>query len=167
MAANTNVSNILEQVSFVGDDGSMQRGSHREIISGQAATRTLRREESGALCLFDRAAGIVYTLPTSPTVGMTFEFRTTVTITSNSSKVITGSATQYLLGGINMFIAASAVTLGATANGTTHISVTSNGTTTGGVIGDQFTVTAVSSTVWALAGLISGSGALATPIATT
>ena len=167
MAANTNVSNILEQVSFVGDDGSMQRGSHQEVISGQGATRTLRREESGALCLFDRAAGIVYTLPAAPTIGMTFDFRTTVTITSNAAKVITGASTQFMLGLVLVVGGTTETIVSADFNGTTHIAISSNGTTTGGVIGDQYTVTAISATQWVISGMASGSGTVATPASTT
>ena len=167
MAANTNVSNILEQVSYVGDDGSMHRGFHQEIISGQAATRTLRREESGSLCLFDRAAGIVYTLPAAPTRGMTFDFRTTVTITSNAAKTITGAGTEFLLGLVLLVGGTTETIVSADFNGTTHIAISSNGTTTGGVIGDQYTVTAISATQWVISGLASGSGTVATPASTT
>ena len=52
-------------------------GQHRQVIDGVGATRTLAPEESGALCLFDRAAGNVFTLP-APVPGMQFEFRSTV-----------------------------------------------------------------------------------------
>ena len=167
MAANTNVSGILEQVSFTGDDGSMHRGRHQEVISGVGATRTLRREESGSLCLFDRAAGVTYTLPAAPTRGMTFDFRTTVTITSNSAKTITGAGTEFLLGLVLLVGGTTETIVSADFNGTSHVAITSNGTTTGGVIGDQYTVTAISATQWVISGLASGSGTVATPAATS
>jgi hypothetical protein len=154
-----------EQVSYHGA-GSQHRGHHREIIGDGVATRTLTAKESGALCLFDRAAGVVYTLP-APVIGMQFEFMTTVTITSNAAKVITNSASVFLLGDVQMIIAGSATTLAAAANGTTHVAISSNGTTTGGVIGDRYRVTAISSTQWVIDGFVSGSGSLASPFATS
>src|SRR5258708_2613530 len=51
-------------------------GESRVVISGQGATKTLTAGDSGSLCLFDRAAGIVYTLPTGA-AGLWFEFMTT------------------------------------------------------------------------------------------
>jgi hypothetical protein len=158
-----------EAISYGGNDGALLTGAARQIISGVGATRLLLAKESGALCLFDRAAGVVYTLPivTADNLGMRFEFATTVTITSNSAKVITGSASQFLVGGVLQYIAGAATTSGVAFNGTTHIASLSNGTTTGGVIGDRFWVEAISTTQWAIQGLQSGSGTLATSASTT
>lgn len=158
-----------ENVTYGGSDGALLLGAARQIISGAGATRLLLTKESGALCLFDRAAGIVYTLPviTANNLGMRFEFATTVTITSNAAKVITGSAAQFIVGGTLLYIAAAATTLGVAFNGTTHIASSSNGTTTGGVIGDRFWLEAISTTQWAIQGLQSGSGSLATSASTT
>ncbi len=146
--------------------GSTYRGKRINVISGQGSTRTLLASESGSLVLFDRAAGIIYTLPT-PVLGMEFEFQTTVTITSNNAKVITAAATQFLLGTVNIVINTSATTLAALGNGTTHVAITSNGTTTGGVQGDHYKLIAISSTQWAITGIVSGSGSLATPFTTS
>ncbi len=162
--ASTTAQNF-EQVGYNGGL-SQQRGAARAIIGEAVATRTLTAKESGALCLFDRAAGVVYTLPT-PVIGMQFEFATTVTITSNAAKVITSAGTEFLLGALDMVIVASATTLAATGNGTTHRAISSNGTTTGGVIGDRYRLTAISSTQWLVDGILSGSGSLATPFATS
>jgi hypothetical protein len=121
------------------------------------------------MCLFDRAAGVVYTLPviTANNIGMFFDFRTTVTITSNAAKVITGVSTQFILGDVQIVIVASATTLAAAFNGSTHVALSSNGTTTGGVIGDQYRLTALSTTQWLIEGMVSGSGSIATPAATS
>ena len=146
---------------------TMLAGQHGVVNSGEGATRTLLAEESGATCLFDRAAGIVYTLP-APRVGMKFKFRTTVTITSNAAKVITNSASVFIIGAV---IAGSATVADSgdmfTADGSTHVAISSNGSTTGGVIGDQYELECISSTIWLITGLISGSGTLATPFATS
>lgn len=156
----------LERLSYGSPDGCVANGLHRQVISSVGATRTLLAEESGALCLMDRAAGVVYTLPV-PKEGMFFEFQTTVTITSNAAKIITSAATEFLIGNLQMILVGAATTLAVAANGTTIRAVSSNGTTTGGVIGDRYRVLAISSTQWAIDGYVSGTGALATPFATS
>ena len=158
-----------QYLSYGDPDGVVLQGAARQVISGQGATRQLTTAESGALCLFDRAAGIVYTLPdiTAANLGMTFEFATTVTITSNAAKVITGGTGEFIVGGLVSYIAGAATTFGSAFNGTTHIAVSSNGTTTGGVIGDRFNMTAISLTQWQIQGLLSGSGTLATAASTS
>lgn len=162
--ASTTAQNF-EQVTYNGGL-SQQRGAARQIIGDAVATRTLLAKESGALCLFDRAAGVVYTLPT-PVIGMQFEFATTVTITSNAAKVITSAATEFILGDLQIILVGADTTLAAAGNGTTHRAVSSNGSTTGGVIGDRYRLTAISSTQWLIDGYVSGTGTLATPFATS
>lgn len=137
------------------------------VISGQGATRTLNANESGSTVLFDRAAGIVYTLPVAK-VGTYFDFVITTTITSNSAKVITGAGTEFLIGSLTSVDTDTGnVLVGFTGNGSTHIAVTSNGTTTGGVLGTKIRFTCVSTTRWIVEGNLLGSGAVATPFATS
>lgn len=147
--------------------GSVAPGLHREVIQGVGATRALTAGESGALCLFDRAAGVVYTLPT-PVVGMQFEFEATVAVTTNAYKVITAASTQFLLGSVIMgdsTIATSGDVF--EADGTTIVAITEDGATKGGLIGDHFVVTAISATQWVIHGVLRGTGTLATPFATS
>lgn len=158
------IPSTLQRLSWNGP--CIATGQHRQIINAVGATRTLAPEESNALCLFDSAAGVVYTLP-APVVGMQFEFLTSVTITSNSAKVITDAATTFLLGGAALLNNAAATGEAFSANGSTHRSVNGNGTTTGGIIGDRIRVTAVSSTVWAVDAVMVQSGTAATPFATS
>jgi hypothetical protein len=165
MATNA-LNSAFEQLSYGSPSGCIATGEHREVISNVGATYSLSPSQSGALCLFDRAAGVVYTLP-APVVGMTFDFQTVTTITSGAAKVITAAATDFLIGVVDVVIAGSATSLAASANGTTIRAISSNGTTTGGVIGDCYTVTAISSTQWAITGFVSGSGSIATPFATS
>ena len=148
-------------------DGVYLPGSHKGVISGVGATRKLKANESGSLCLLDRAAGVVYTLPT-PIVGMNFDFLVSVSITSNAGKVITAASTQFLLGGVIM----GDVTITTSgdyfeANGTTHVALSANGSTTGGLLGERFTVTAISTTQWVIHGVCHGAGTLADPFATS
>lgn len=154
-----------EAVGYGGSKGSLQRGASRFIISDAVATRVLLAKESGAMCMFDAAAGTVYTLPT-PVIGLQYEFFTTVSVTSNAHKIVTAvTASQFLLGEVFSYTTATASGAGFAANGSSITALSSNGTTTGGLIGSRFIVTAISSTVWAIHGCIVGSGTIATPFA--
>lgn len=135
------------------------------VISGSGATATLTAAQSGSTVLFDRAAGIVYTLP-APAVGLWFEFVITVSITSNNAKIITDAGTTLLIGQVYNAVAAGTGTT-FIANGSTHIAMTQNGTTTGGLIGTMFLAQCVSATQWSVSGTILGSGTIATPFATS
>lgn len=138
------------------------------VISGSGATRTLNETESNSLCLFDRAAGIVYTLPTAPKIGTFFDFVVSTTITSNAAKVITGAGTELLIGGYTNVDTDTANAVAAfTANGTTHVSVSMNGTTTGGILGTKLRFTCLSSTKWMVEGIVQGNGTVATAFATS
>jgi hypothetical protein len=158
------ISANLERLGYDGPHGCIATGLHREVIQSVGATRTLLPEESGSLCLLDRAAGVVYTLPT-PVEGMQFEFAATVSVTSNAYKIITAAATEFLVGGVE----ASTLTAGGqdffVADGTTIRALSAAGSTTGGLIGENYTVTAISSTQWQIKGVTCGSGTLATPFA--
>ena len=140
-------------------------------VSGSGATVTLAEYQSGAVVLMDSAAGIVFTLPAAK-VGLKYTFVVSTSVTSNSYKVITSSASQFLQGTILMGL--EATTPSATAgpklfsgNGTTHVAITQNGTTTGGLKGTKIVVECISSTVWNVSGTILGSGIIVTPFATS
>ena len=154
-----------EQVSYHGPNLSQQRASAREIIDCTSAT-TLTAVQSGALVLMDAAAGFTITLPT-PVAGMQFEFLQTVTQTSGTQKIYTGSASIFMLGEVLTYTTATASPAGFAFDGATHVAYTSNGTTTGGIIGTRIVCTALSSTVWAITGQVVGSGTIATPASTT
>lgn len=158
----------IEYIGSGQTEGSVLRGPHRNIVSGKGATYQLLPKESGSLCLFDRAAGIVYTLPT-PVAGMEFHFLVTVAVTSNAHKVITKTiANEFLVGGVIM----GDVTVAQSgdyfeADGTTIVALSAAGSTTGGLLGEEYTVTALSTTQWGIKGVCHGAGTLATPFATS
>ena len=146
----------FEQLSYGGPTPSQHVGAGRKIIGDAVATRTLLAKEAGSLCLMDRAAGVVYTLPvvTASNVGMFFDFMTTVTITAAAAKTITGSAAQFILGTV----------FGYTTDATEIDGFIANGTTTGGVIGDCYRLTAISTTQWLITGhVFCGTATPATP----
>ena len=157
----------LQQLGSAGSGGTKPLGIHRQVIKEAVATRTLLAKESGALCCYDRAAGVVYTLP-APAVGMQFEFIVTTAVTSNAHKVITDAGTTFLVGGVIM----GDVTVASSgdyfeADGTTIVALSAAGTTTGGLLGERYKVTCINSTKWAIEGVTHGAGTLATPFATS
>ena len=160
-------STIPNQVGFNTPEGTVVPGQHGDIIQGVGATRTLLAKESGATCLLDRAAGVVYTLP-APVLGMKFKFLATVAVTSNAYKVITNTGTVLLLGSImggSLTVADSGDVF--QANGATHVAISMAGSTTGGLVGTWFEVEAISATQWVINGIYVGSGTLADPFATS
>lgn len=147
--------------------GSDVLEARKGIISGQGATRSLNVNESGATCLFDRAAGIVYTLPVA-VPGTYFDFMVTTTVTSNAAKIITGAGTELLIGYlISVDTDTTDGTRGFGANGSTHVAISMDGTTTGAIKGTKIRVTCLSSTNWLVEGTLLGSGTVATPFATS
>jgi len=141
--------------------------SKEAIISGLGATATLSEDDSGSTILLDRAAGIVVTLPRA-VPGLFYDFIVATTVTSNAYKVITGAATELLVGGYtNVDTDTSNAVAVYTGNGSTHIAVSSNGTTTGGRVGTNLRFTCVSSTQWLVSGMMMGSGVVATAFATS
>ena len=159
---------MAEQLGGNPPDGTVAPGLHQEVIQSVGATRDLRPDESGSLCLFDSAAGVVYTLP-PPVVGMKFDFMTSVAITSNSAKVVTNTiASEFILGTIFGYTTDATEIDGFEANGSTHVSVASNGTTTGGDLGGRYTLTAISTTQWLITGnVFCGTATPSTPFATS
>lgn len=161
------ISDSVERLGAGSPDGCVADGFRRPIIQSVGATRTLLAGESGAQCLLDSASGVVYTLPAC-SEGLQFEFLVTVDLTSNAYKVITSAGTEFLLGGVIM----GDVTVAQSgdyfeADGSTHVAIASNGSTTGGLLGERFVVTCISTTQWTIHGVCHGAGTLATPFATS
>lgn len=144
------------------------------VISGAGATRSLNELESGSVVLFDRAAGITYTLPLAKP-GTFFDFITTVAKSAGGANIIAANitaGTQFVTGPIQI---AGDTAGGAgvssvstfTPNETSHYALSMNGTTTGMDIGSRIRLTALSSGTWHVSGLLIGTGVLATPFTAT
>ena len=132
-----------------------------------AAAQLLTRSESGSVFLFDRAAGIIYTLP-SAVVGLKYKFWTTVTLTTNTYAVICQTG-DFMLGSI--MVADDAVAAEADtyfADGASHTGWSSNKTVTGGLVGGWADVECITSTIWMLRGHLQASAAatVETPLTT-
>lgn len=137
----------------------------KPIISGLGATKTLSVDESGSTVVFDRAAGIVVTLPLA-VPGLVYDFAVTTTVTTNAYKVITGAATEFLVGG---YTSVDTDTANAVAffsgNGSTHIAVNmtpAGSNALGGMIGTKLRFTCLSTTRWMVEGTNFGGGTVAT-----
>jgi hypothetical protein len=143
-------------------------GQKRPVVSGSGATVTLTADQSGSAVLMDRAAGIVFTLPTGA-AGLNFEFFVTTAVTSNAYKVITAAGTELLIGGLlsDDTDTSDAIAYFPSVAGTSNIAITMNGTTTGGLAGTHFRFTCLSTTRWMVEGVVCGSGTVATPFATS
>ena len=163
----TSITDSVERLDKGSSDGSYARGLHRPLIAGGTAT-ILTQADSGALCLFDTAAGTLFTLPSTPVVGTYFDFGFTVK-TTGEYKLVTGTvASEFLLG----FIVGGSTDVteidGFVGNGSSHVSVSMNGTTTGGDAGGNLRVTAISATQWYISGnTYGGTATPATPFDTT
>ena len=163
----------VERLDTGDTEGCKYRGYIREVISGKENGTTpyiLKPSESGALCVHGAAGGARWELPPAE-AGLWYEFTASVSVTSSDTYVIAtslASTGDFIIGAIiggNLTIAGSGGMF--PANGTTHLTITQNGGTTGGLIGDSFVLTAISSTQWALTQAISvGSSTNATPFTT-
>lgn len=131
----------------------------------KTAAATLTADESGALCIFNAAAGFTYTLPAAVT-GLWFEFLVTVTATSSVHRIACATG-DFLLGAILQSPDSTDAVARRAADGTADLAWEGNGTTTGGYIGDWVRVTAISGTQWVIQGLNTATGTEATPIKTT
>jgi len=158
----------LEQLGKNTGEGCVAPGFHKEVISGVGNTTTayqLTADQSGSLCLFDAADGVVYTLP-APVAGMTFDFLVTVAGTSNAYSIDTDAATTFIGGGVGSFsttVAEGGDSFAADIAATVSCDLDSD--VTGRLVGTHLTLTALSSTTWGISGNIHGVGTLATPFA--
>lgn len=144
----------------------------RLVLSG---AQTLTAEQSGALCLFNTAAGYTFTLPiiTVETIGTWYDFVSTITNTSVAAKVITGQATDLIVGGVTISVldTTPSATVGPKtftfATDKVAISMGGSDTTKGGVVGSRFRLEATALLQWSITGNLIGAGTIATPAATS
>jgi hypothetical protein len=154
-----------ERIDYGGDDGCALYGNAREVIVGWTTGRVLKKSESGALVIFNTAAGQAITLPViaSRDVGMFFDFLITVTGTG-TYQINTDGAATFIIGAIDS--SSTAVAEGGdtfVADGATHVNVVFDADTTGRLVGTSVRLTAISTTLWAISGTMMGVGTLATP----
>jgi len=170
MAVTSTTDSTFNQIARKGSKLSQFVGASQKIIGDEVSTRTLLPSESGSLCLFDVAAGVTYTLPTidrTEQVGMYFDFAVNV-VGTGTYKVITGAATEFLVGKI-VLVDKTIATSGDVfdANGTTHVAIAATSDVTGRLLGGTFRVTAINLTQWFIDGVLQEAGTGLDPFATS
>jgi hypothetical protein len=140
----------------------------RRPVVEDGAGVVLGAVDSGALCIFDKVDGALFTLPT-PAIGLWYEFIAVATVTSSSYKVITSAGTVFIIGSVDMVDTDTTFThTNQDANGSSHVSVTmaaASTNSTGGIKGTRFVLTCRTATTWAIHGQIHHAGSVATPFA--
>lgn len=142
-----------------------------DLTNGQAAslaagsTKTLTTADNGKTILLNALAGSVVTLPAASGSRTKFRFLVSVLATSASHKVQVANGTDVMIGIISgTRVDSGNAVLGFAAQSTSD-TITLNRSTTGSVtLGEWITVEDISSGVWAVAGVLSATGAaFATP----
>lgn len=131
-----------------------------------AAAATLTEAQSGALLVFDAAAGYTITLPTNAPIGTWFDVTVDTTVTSVVARLACPTG-EFFKGTILQGQPTTFTQTARTANGTTHLAWEGNGTTTGGILGDNMQVVKDSLTTWRIRGLNTATGSTATPFKTS
>lgn len=138
----------------------------RRPVVEDGANVVLTAADSGALCIFDKVDGALFTLPT-PAIGLTYDFIVTASVTSNSMKVITNTGTVFIEGTVDMVDTDTTFTHTAqTGNGSSHIAVlmaSASTNSTGGILGTRFNLTCRTATKWTISGQINHAGTVSTP----
>ncbi len=155
---------IREQLDCGGDDGSRVHGYAREVIVGWTTGRVLKKSESGALVIFNTAAGQSCTLPAiaSRDVGMFFDFLVTVTGTGTYG-IATDASTTFIIGAVDSSSTTVAEGGDTFVAAGTEVAILFDSDLVGRFVGTSIRLTAISTTQWAVSGTIMGVGTLATP----
>lgn len=145
--------------------------NRRRVIATGGAFATpivLTAADSGNVYLLDTAAGLDFTLPaiTAANVGMTFEFRVTAEVTSNSYRITAGDEADLFTGHV-LIVDKDVAEDAATAlfaiyrpDGSDDDALTISGSadTSGALVGGVLTFEAVSATSWFVHGTLVGDG---------
>lgn len=122
-------------------------GEHQMPVVVTAATFTFGKEHRNRTTVYDRAAGIVGTLPPATGSGDRYRVFLKTTITSNAAAVRVANAADTMAGVALMAADAGDTVVGFETAAATD-TVTCNGTTTGGVRGMTIDVEDVAPNLW-------------------
>lgn len=133
------------------------------------STKTLTSANNKQVIKLDTLTGSVITLPAATGTGNIYRFLVTVLATSNSHIVKVANASDTMVGIIMGTRVDSGNAVLGFASGATGDTITLNRTTTGSVsLGEWIEVEDVASTLWAVKGMLSATGAaFATPFSAT
>lgn len=134
-----------------------------------ASPTVLTASQSGAICLMDRIAGCVYTLPaaTAANTGVRFKFIQTATVTSNASTIQGATSSDLFIAGSSatQTVLAAPTLTRYSPNGSSNYKYSTNGSTTGGIIGDVVEVVCTGLNSWLVNAVQTATGSVATPFA--
>lgn len=141
-----------------GDTG----GQIETTIVANTGTLALTEAQSGSKVIFDRAAGVIVTLPDTPADGTNYTFMTKTDLSSNNYVINAGDdGLDSMFGYVYAKKSGTADEIFQTATAT---AITLNGTTTGGDVGTNIkTSYDATNNRWYVSGSTQGSGALGTP----
>lgn len=136
-------------------------------VNATAATLAVTAAtHGGRVVTLNRAAGITATLPAASGTGTVFRFLVGTTVTSNTTVIKVANASDVMTGSAYVISDGAAAVLGY-RTAATDDTITLNGTTTGGLLGDQITVTDVGTNLFMVSVLSAATGTEATPFSAT
>lgn len=137
------------------------------LVAGGSALAVTEALHDGKTILLDTAAGTTCTLPASSGSGARFRFVISTVATSNSHIIKVANATDVMSGVILMANDTDAST-SAFETAATSDTITLNRTTTGSTIkGEWVELEDIAAGVWAVRGVLAGTGVEATPFSAT
>lgn len=143
-------------------------GGRTEVVTA-ATLAVAGLSPEGKVYNLNAVAGCAATLPAATGTGNKVTFIVGATITSNTSTIKAASAADEFLGVVMQVDADTGDALVAypalDADG--FDTITLNGSTTGGILGDKFTLIDIAAGQWQLDGYESGTGTVATPLSAT
>lgn len=132
-------------------------------VSFTAATQTISGEaHANKPLVFNRAAGVVATLPASTGNGDRFTFVVGTAVTSNSVKVQVANATDVMRGNA-LLLADGGDTVVGFATAAASDTITLDGSTTGGLLGARIECVDMLAGFWSVNVISDASGTEATP----
>jgi hypothetical protein len=149
-------------------DSSGLIGLKRKYVADAAFASpvALTAAQSGGVCVFDNAAGAIFTLPAAE-VGLYYDFVIQTSASSNAHRVNCTTG-DFFVGSVTIHAGDdTGLSTGFAANGTTHLGINLDAVTQGWLAGGHFRVTAISGVLWLIQGSLLGTGTLATPFETT
>ena len=134
-------------------------------VNTATAAVSLLPSQSGNTIFLAKADGITYTLPATNqvTIGTTYKFVVSVSVTSNNYIIQTASSSELFKGSALATVGSTGVTTTYTPNGSSHRICSMNGTTRGGLIGTEITVVCTAVNEWYITARTMASGTVATP----
>lgn len=150
--------------SLTVDGAQVQTDGIVEVTSSTVSITAA--SHAGKLVVLNRAAGIAVTLPAATGTGNTYRFVLGADVTSNSTTIKVADATDVIAGAVIVTNEADSTTTtyGTAASDDT---VTMNGGSQGGLAGSQVTLIDVATNLWAISGVLVGTGGEADPLSAT